>query len=335
MADTVNQQIVRALLADNPQISSSMLSRIMRARHPEVWTTDNAAILAVRRARGAQGEARRADSPPMQVRPVEEVDACERWGSAIPKEEPTEWGWRELPSGIDNWLIMADVHLPHHDSRAIEAMLEYADGRCDGVLILGDFVDAYQISSFCRDPRVCNMQGEIEAACMFLDALKQLKPKAIVWRGANHEARLQRYLQQRAPELFPAIANSVTWESLCGLKERDVTWIQPQDPIRVGHLSLLHGDEYRASFASPVNPARGMYLRAHGCVLSAHQHQTSEHTDPDIRGVTVTCWSIGCLCRLNPLWNPLNRWNHGFAELDLTGPEWRVANHRIINNRVL
>jgi hypothetical protein len=332
---TVNQQIIRKALADNPTIATRTLARMLRTKYPECFASVEYARSAIRMARGASGESNRRRTHSVAVRTPEESEACRRWGQLIPQPSISEWGWRKLPTGIDNWLVCADIHIPYHDANALESVLRFAEGRCDGILILGDLCDAYSLSDFCRDPRARDIAGEVAAIGQFFDAIASiLHPKAVVWRGANHEYRLSRYLMQRAPELFPAIADLVTWPRLCNLAERGVTWIAPQDPIAVGKLTLLHGDEYKYGITNPVNPARGMYLRSHACTLSAHLHQSSEHTEPDIYGTTVTCWSLGCLCGLHPAYSPFNKWNHGLAELDLSGKEWQIRNHRIVNGKV-
>ena len=50
----------------------------------------------------------------------------------VPNDRPAVWA-----------LVIADMHVPYHDKRAVEVMLKHADGNCDGVLILGDLIDAH------------------------------------------------------------------------------------------------------------------------------------------------------------------------------------------------
>ena len=117
--------------------------------------------------------------------------------------------------------------------------------------------------------------------------------------------------------------------------KRRVRVVESMDPIGVGKLLIIHGHEFGGGFSSPVNPARGAYLKAKDCVLMGHEHRTSEHTEQSALGTTVTCWSMGCLCNLRPAYRPFNKWNHGFATLDLSGPDWRIENKRIVDGRVV
>jgi hypothetical protein len=83
-----------------------------------------------------------------------------------------------------------------------------------------------------------------------------------------------------------------------------------------------------------VNPARSIFLKAQDCCMVAHNHQTSEHTAPTIRGVTITGWSLGCLCDLHPKYARFNKWNHGFAIVENGPTGWTVFNKRIVDGQV-
>jgi len=71
--------------------------------------------------------------------------------------------------------------------------------------------------------------------------------------------------------------------------------------------------------------------------MQGHNHQTSEHTETDMNGKSVTTWSLGCLSELNPAYMPLNKWNHGFAIVDLSdnGEDFHVKNYRIHKGKIL
>jgi hypothetical protein len=51
----------------------------------------------------------------------------------------------------------------------------------------------------------------------------------------------------------------------------------------------------------------------------------------------ITTWSLGCMCELHPPYMPLNKWNHGFAIVDLddNGTDFEVRNKRILKGKVL
>ena len=87
---------------------------------------------------------------------------------------------------------------------------------------------------------------------------------------------------------------------------------------------------------SPVNIARGLYLRAKANTICGHHHRTSEHTEMNINGKITTTWSVGCLSELHPAYMPINSWNWGFAMVTLSDDKksFEVENKRIFNGKV-
>ena len=169
---------------------------------------------------------------------------------------------------------------------------------------------------------------ELRSARGFLDHLRSRFPKAkIVYREGNHERRHQRYLASHAPEWLGC--EEFRLDVILGLFDRRIDWISDKRKIKMGeHLTLLHGDEFGG--IGGVNPARTMFLKAKTCVMSAHNHRTSEHTERALDERVVTCWSVGCLCDMAPLYMPFNNWNLGFALIRLDDDDFRVENKRII-----
>ena len=343
---TVAAQAIDDALTADPKVASMTLAKRLYKQHPEMWPSLEGCRTAIRKLRGAQGcKARQQVTRRIAQRTPEESEACRKWGALLPEPEPSEFRWHELPEDVQRWLIVADLHVPYHDREALTACLGHAEGSCDGVLILGDGPDAYQLSSFMRDPRKRSFGRELEAWCQVLDAFKSLGTKRVVWKAGNHEYRLERYLWAKAAELADLKrvhpggetedGEHFSWPSFCCLEERGIDWIPAGDPIRHHELSLIHGHEWGNRFSSPVNPARGAFLKAHDCTIEAHCHRTSHHVEHTLRERPIACWSIGCLCDLHPVYRPLgNKWNSGFAYLE-TGSEWRVENHRVINGEVV
>ena len=105
--------------------------------------------------------------------------------------------------------------------------------------------------------------------------------------------------------------------------------------IKAGDLNIIHGHEFGGSVFSPVNIARGLFLRAKVSAMQGHNHQTSEHTESNMNGKITTTWSLGCLSELHPAYLPINKWNHGFAIVDVFGDEFEVRNKRIHKGKVL
>lgn len=107
--------------------------------------------------------------------------------------------------GLSCALIIPDTHRPFHDKRAYNLMLKVAkDLKPSEIVILGDYCDAYSLSSHSKDPRVFTMiTDEVEDTLAGLDELDREFPSAQkVFIQGNHEWRLERYLCNQAPALF-------------------------------------------------------------------------------------------------------------------------------------
>ena len=77
-------------------------------------------------------------------------------------------------------------------------------------------------------------------------------------------------------------------------------------------------------------------MRSKESSVIGHHHKTSEHTEKSLSGDVVTTWSIGCLCGLSPEYLPFNKWNHGFAFVEVDSDRnYKVHNKRIINGSIV
>lgn len=226
------------------------------------------------------------------------------------------------------WLYLSDIHLPYHDKRTIEvAVAEAKRLGIVGVLLNGDVMDCYEISNHSRDPNTGRFVDEVKIARRFLEWLRSQFPAArIVWKAGNHEDRLPRYMQQNAPALdgLPGFDLPTVVE----LVKHGVEWVDGGRVIEMGKLHVVHGHEFRGG--GGVNPARWLFLRTVSTSMCGHFHRTSEHhesaTDRRFYGV----WSVGCACYLTPVWLRQNKWNHGFAFIDLAGDGgFHVTNRRL------
>ena len=239
------------------------------------------------------------------------------------------------PGAAVRVAIFADVHVPYHDRRAVEAAIHGAKkrGRIDVALLNGDFLDCYQLSRWEKDPRNRRFVEELEAAAELLAYIRQqLKGCAILWKLGNHEERYWAYLTRRAPDLLDMPRFSP--EEVFGLADKGAEIVGDRRVLQLGKLSIVHGHEYPAAVLSPVNAARGYFLRAKANVLGSHYHQKSEHFEPNLKDEEIAAWSTGCLCEEHPLYRPVNNWSKGFAmvEIDSDGA-FQVENKRIVNGR--
>lgn len=236
--------------------------------------------------------------------------------------------------GNGQGLLLCDAHLPYHDKSTLA--LAVRDGRKRGanhIILDGDIIDFYQISKFCTSGKAKSVAEEIRVCRQFLAWLRSAFPKArIVYKKGNHELRMEHYLQTGARELEDL--DDLELPRLLRFADHGIEMVEEHQFIYYGHLTILHGHEFRRTFFNPVNPARGAFLRAMACTLVAHHHQSSMHTAQNIRGVLTSCWSVGCSCTLRPKYSPANNWNLGFAALEKDGNSFTVANKHLADGEV-
>jgi hypothetical protein len=313
-------QLVRDTVRRFYHLGNRTIAQHLIANYGELFDNDiEKARHAVRKIVGANGRDHRESVPAELFRDA--ITALPRtW--AKPRQDHV------LPVGL--WLVLNDIHIPFHEPDPLEAALQYGkEQKVTGVLLNGDIADYAGVGFWPGLKR--DFAEEIEAQIDFFDYLRYLFPEQpIVWKPGNHEYRLPRYYVTYAPEL--ATTPLAAMETVLGLERRKIEFLDYKQAVRAGGLLIFHGDEVQAS--SPVNPARGLFLKTNTSALCGHYHRTSEHTQRNARGQLVTNWSVGCLCNLNPEYSPFGNWNWGFALVDVY-KEGDTGGFEVENRRIL
>lgn len=239
-----------------------------------------------------------------------------------------------IPRLNDRGVIFNDIHLPYQDNDALETAINFAiDFKPNFIYLNGDTMDMYQASRYVKDIRLRNLAGEIEMTRQFLKDLKDTFNCPVYFKIGNHEDRWEIYLRSNAPELLGI--DDFKLENVLRLGELGVQLVKSKQVAKIGKMTLAHGHEFGHSVFSPVNAARGLYMRAKIDCAIGHHHVTSEHAEKDMSGNVVSTFSIGSLCGLSPDYLPYNRWNHGFATIT-TEPngDYDFRNYKIIDGKV-
>lgn len=252
----------------------------------------------------------------------------------LPEAIPTFIGWEpyKIP-GPNKVLILSDVHVPFHDEQALQLALK--GSKPDIILLNGDQIDFYSVSRWEREPTTGLLQKEITLTGKFLKYLRSRFPKAeIIWKDGNHEERWCKFLSSKAPELhgleclqFPALFN---------FHNLGIHYVTDKKPILLGKLPVLHGHEYNFPIQNPVNPARGLFLKAKTSAMCGHMHTTSSHAEKTLLGEIHSTFSVGCLCNMLYRYSPINNHNHGFARVDIANDNgFHVNNYKVIRGKVV
>lgn len=233
-------------------------------------------------------------------------------------------------------LCLYDVHVPYHDIKALHcAINKGVERKCDTIFLGGDCVDAYELSRFEKDKKKRSWKEEIQLTKQFFSFLRYKFPNAkIYYLYGNHDLRYQSYIRKNASALDGIEA--FDFRNLFDFDRFGIIEIDPLAHAKYKGLSLVHGHEWGGTTFSPVNVARGLYMRAKASAMCGHSHQTSEHTEKDINGKIITCWSVGCLSEIRPDYSKFAKYNHGFAIIESKGKElYHVTNYRIENGQIL
>lgn len=163
-------------------------------------------------------------------------------------------------------LIIPDVHIPYHDKRAWKLMLKVAkDIKPHYLFTIGDFMDFYAVSDHSKDPtRALKLDEEIKAGEAALDELDALGAKEKVFIGGNHCDRLERYLRNKAPELF----HFVSVPDLLHLITRGWHYVPYKHDIEFGKLHLTHDVGVAGRYA--VYKSLDAYQHS---VITGHTHR--------------------------------------------------------------
>lgn len=203
-------------------------------------------------------------------------------------------------------LVIPDTHVPYHDRASWELVLRVKSKlRPDGTVIIGDFADFWAVSSHTKDPaRKASLRAEVRAVNRELDRLG----RNVVFLGGNHEYRLERYLAERAPELFGLI----DCPSLFRIRERGWKWVPYHQHYQLGKVLFTHDLGFSGKNASSQT------LDAAGtCVVFGHTHRGGLAYGGTVRGEHRVAMNVGWLgdfSKIDYMHRAKTRhWQHGFG----------------------
>lgn len=324
------KEIIADIIREFPDEQNRTIARIAHKKYPTVFPTVDSARDVVRTARGARGEKVRRQSLPDLKKPI-------GWQQNVMPRTLSKKRENVVIKGKHKILVLSDIHIPYHDEKAVEAAIEYGKKQKPDIILLnGDIGDFYAVSRHDKDPRrSLFLSDELDLIRQFLFWLRKQFPKArILYKIGNHENRLERFLVKEAPALIGTTDFEIA--SLLRFDELRIECVGSLNLVKLGKLSVYHGHELPQGMSSPVNPARGIWMRVQETMMAGHWHRVSEHTETTgISKQVSSCWSTGCLCDLSPDYAIVNRWSHGFAIVEVQEDgEFEVHNHKIIKGRV-
>lgn len=310
-----------------PDMPTLKLARIM-------YTNEQPLFNSVENARGLLRKIENKSGGATGVKATHAID-YDRPKNPYKLPKSDEINWKPFILKAKKALILNDIHIPYHSVPALTAVFDFSKKEnIDAIILNGDTLDFHGLSRFVKDPRKRNFAEELNMFRDFISVIKKTFPKAkLYFKIGNHEERYLHFLWMKAGELVGV--EEFELENIISARANGITIIGDKRIIKAGSLNIIHGHEFNSGFFSPVNVARGLYLRGKTSAIQGHQHQVSEHTEPDMNGKITTTWSVGCLCELHPQYSPINKWSHGFAIVDINGQNFNVRNFRIQDGKIL
>lgn len=202
-------------------------------------------------------------------------------------------------------LVISDVHFPYHDTDALNVITKLVrNNKFHTIILNGDIIDCTRLSTKFHNPSKTFFEDELEMARQFISVLKyesRNKNVNIIYNLGNHETRANKYLAEKAPELYNVF---VPFEKLLNMD--DV--ILAGGTVINSNLLVKHGEIVRKDCGQS---AMGEMLKEFKSGVSGHTHRLCR---VHYRGrVWIEC---GCLCSLNPIYVNNPNWQQGFAILE-------------------
>mgnify|MGYP006935499080 CR=1 FL=1 len=327
--ESLKGNCVKTYLRRFPDTPTLTIARKIYKENLELFTSLESARKTVRYYRGQTGDDGRAKVSTKEfLRPITNNTNPFR----LPESFASVRQDYILPKSATNILMLSDIHVPYQNNEAITLCLNLGkEKNINTIYLNSDIIDMYQASFHEKDPRNRSIKDELEMTRELLASIRNAFPKAyIYYKEGNHSARLRRYLMVKAPELLDCTEFELP--TLLRFNEFKIHWIPNKQAVKIGKLYVLHGNEFKGG--GGTSPARAYYTKSKVSIIAGDKHQTSEHTEPSLDGSTITCWSTGCLCELNPDYMPFNKWNLGAALINVEEDgDFSVHNFRIVKGK--
>ena len=186
---------------------------------------------------------------------------------------------------MKTWLIIPDTHVPFEDKKAWGLMLKVAKSlSLQGVILLGDFIDCYSVSSFDKENRDITLTEEIKAGKHRLKELEALGAKEYVYLEGNHEDRMQRVAKSN-----PNLRDSLDLKARLALGPQ---WLYKKyrDMHTIGNVTFTHDLGRVGKYAVAQAKAD-----AHTNIVIGHLHRLQYLLDGDAQGTPQLAFCPGWL----------------------------------------
>lgn len=218
-------------------------------------------------------------------------------------------------------VLVSDVHFPHHDEAAWEALLQLlADLRPYWVILNGDLVDLAGFSRYDKDGSEPTAVEEFDVAVRELNRVAALAERVTFIVG-NHEDRWRRVLSGVPPHILEGLSGLTLRDQLHsrGLSGR-IEWFEesPATPsVRVGQFHIRHGHKQAGRFGGGVNIASTRLNKSLGVSEIVGHHHAGQHVARAGHGRVAQVIANPCMSQMQSYAGSDTVWICGFTILEL------------------
>lgn len=267
---------------------------------------------------------------------IEEFPSVEQAINTIPVEakppNPTNF-----VAPTRDLLVFAsgDWHVPYHDPLSLRVFLEATRRmRPDVLVLMGDILDCYSLSTFSKDPRrKVQFSDELSTANKVLDLVQDIGIEKVYFIEGNHEFRLERFVMDN-----PKAAGLLEMRELLGIDERGWTWVPYKGAsVQIGTMHFKHD----------VGPA-GRYANQQSIdafgnnICFGHTHRGGHELRNTVSGETHQALNTGWLgdwqqADYNHVQKSRREYVNGFGSVRIDGETGAAtcAFHPILNGQVV
>ncbi len=226
-----------------------------------------------------------------------------------------DWNWTR-------YLVLPDIHIPQHDRKAVELVLNYARHERDnerpfqGFIQIGDFMNFKQLSKHSEFDKLslegARIRKDADAANAFLDELQEIIPPenpSFIIEG-NHDYRIKRYIKEN-----PLLADlGLSVPELLKLDIRGITWVPNWSEgkvLTIGNATFVHGSIIRKHHAA------GMMDKFQTNIFYGHTHDIQQFSQTTAGESKIrVAQALGNLQDPEDYWEQYNgnRWQLAFAD---------------------
>lgn len=220
-------------------------------------------------------------------------------------------------SKIKSAIVLADLHAPYHDKKALAAVEQFmGDHTFDYYINLGDLLDFDCISNHNKD-KLREVEGKrVESDYVVVNQMldrhqslirKNNKNAEFILLEGNHEARMERYIDAN-----PVLEGLFEVEKKLNLKDRGFQWYRYNDTrlFQIGKLAFHHGI-YTSKYHSYKHLENFGKSIVYGHLHTFQIHNNSTFGEDDARAAHA----VGCLCEPEQSYiqGRPRSWRQGFA----------------------